>query len=133
VPDAEFNAVVGRHPDSGANVLRALRALVRNDLPASADAFAAALTDQDDEVLTLYQGFVLLFLRESVRRGQGKALLAALRERGIADTHWPLVAAFDAWLLGEERLADVNPEVRTAARRIYDWLDAPRRAAVGGA
>lgn len=86
-----------------------------------------ALTDPDGEALTLYRGFVLLFLRRSARRGQGEALLAALSKRGIADTHWPLVAAFDAWLHGAAQLADVNPEVRIAARRIYDWLNAPRQ------
>jgi tetratricopeptide (TPR) repeat protein len=126
--DAAFDAIVGRHPDSGAGLLRALRALVRGDLPMAVDAFAAVLSLPDGDVLTLYQGFVLLFLREAARRGHGDALLAALTERGIADTHWPLVAAYDAYLHGEARLADVNPEVRTAARRIYDWLDAPRRA-----
>jgi len=71
---------------------------------------------------------MLLFLREAARRGHGDALLSDLRDRGIADTHWPLVAAYEAYLHGEARLADVNPEVRTAARRIYDWLDAPRRS-----
>jgi Flp pilus assembly protein TadD len=129
VPDTEFNAVVGRHPEGGANLLRALRALVRDDLPAAADGLAAALTDPDGEALTLYQGFVLLILREAARRGQGEALLAALRERGVADTHWPLVAAYNAYVHGEGRLMDVNPEVRGAARRIYQWLDAPRRVA----
>ena len=126
VTDADFNAVVDRHPQGGANLLRALRALVRHDLPAAADGFVAGLTDPNGEALTLYQGFVLLFLREAVRRHQGDALLAALRERGLADTHWPLVAAYDAYVHGEARLMDVNPEVRTAARRISGWLDAPR-------
>lgn len=124
VGDADFNAVVGRHPEGGANLLRALRSLVRDDLPAAVDTFAAALTDPDGEALTLYQGFVLLILREAARRGQDNALLAALRERIIADTHWPLVAAYDAYdayVHGEARLRDVNPEVRTAVRRIYDW------------
>jgi len=128
VDDAAFNAIVGRHPDSGANLLRALRALVRGDLSAAADAFAAVLSQPDGDVLTMYQGFVLLFLREAARRGHGDALLSDLRDRGIADTHWPLVAAYEAYLHGETRLADVNPEVRRAARRIYDSLDAPRRS-----
>ncbi|WP_200381173.1 tetratricopeptide repeat protein [Thiococcus pfennigii] len=131
VADTDFNAIIGRHPASGANLLRALRGLVRNDLPAAADGFAAALSDPDGEALTLYQGFVLLLLREAARRGHGDALLAALRARGIGDTHWPLVAAYDAYLHGEARLADANPEVRIAARRIFDWLDAPRRGGAG--
>jgi hypothetical protein len=29
---------------------------------------------------------------------------------------------------GEQRLSNVNPEVRGAAQRIFAWLDAPRAA-----
>ncbi|AUB80429.1 hypothetical protein [Candidatus Thiodictyon syntrophicum] len=75
----------------------------------------------------IYRGRVLLFLRQTARRGHGDRLLRALTDLGIAGTHWPLQVAFDAYLHGEARLKDVNPEVRGAARRIYDWLDAPRR------
>jgi hypothetical protein len=30
---------------------------------------------------------------------------------------------------GEARLTDVNPVVRGAAKRVFDWLEAPRRPA----
>ena len=47
----------------------------------------------------------------------------------LSDRYWPIRVAFDAYLHGEARLMDVNPEVRSAAKRIFDWLDAPRRIA----
>ena len=126
--DQTFNAVACRHPEHGANLLRALRAIVQDNLGDAVDSFAVALSDDSSEVFTLYQGFVLLFLRETARRGFGDRLLATLTERGIADRHWPLQVAYDAYLHGENRLMDVNPEVRIAARRIYDWLEAPNRS-----
>ena len=126
--DQAFNAVACRHPEHGANLLRALRAIVQDNLGDAVDSFAVALSDDSSEVFTLYQGFVLLFLRETARRGFGDRLLATLTERGIADRHWPLQVAYDAYLHGENRLMDVNPEVRTAARRIYQRLEAPNRS-----
>ena len=71
---------------------------------------------------------LLRLLRLAAARGYGDKLLAWLDEQGYADRYWPLRAAFDAYLHGEGRLMDVNPEVRGAAKRIYDWLDSARLA-----
>lgn len=127
--DTAFNAVACRHPEHGAGILRALRAIAQDNIGDAAEQFQRALSHDPGELLSLYQGFTLLFLRETARRGFGERLLATLTERGLADRHWPLTAAFDAYLHGEARLTDVNPEVRGAARRILDWLEAPRRQA----
>jgi hypothetical protein len=67
----------------------------------------------------------LLFLREAARQQWGDLLLRLLDETGASDRHWPLRAAFDALLNGKERLMDVNPEVRSAAQRIFSALVAP--------
>ncbi len=69
----------------------------------------------------------LCALRLAAARGYGDKLLAWLDEQGYADHYWPLRVAFDAYLHGEAKLMDVNPEVRGAAKRIYDWLDSARR------
>lgn len=129
--DAAFDAVACRHPEHGAALLRTIRALIQENIGDAADQFERALTFDPGEVLIIYQGFVLLILREAARRGFGERLLQTLAERGIADRHWPLHAAFDAYLHGEQRLSNVNPEVRGAARRIFAWLDAPRAGAGG--
>jgi len=57
-----------------------------------------------------------------------KAMPIITDEQGYADHYWPLRVAFDAYLHGEAKLMDVNPEVRGAAKRIYDWLASARRA-----
>jgi hypothetical protein len=74
-----------------------------------------------------YQGFVLLLLREAHRQGRGAATLNWLEASGTGDRHWPLQAAFDAYIGGKAKLQDVNPEVRTAAQKIYGLLVAPER------
>jgi hypothetical protein len=71
---------------------------------------------------------LLRLLRLVAARGYGDKLLVWLDEQGYADHYWPLRVAFDAYLHGEAKLMDVNPEVRGAAKRIYDWLDSARRA-----
>ena len=111
-----------------ADLLRAVRAIGLDDFGTAAESFAAALAGDHPELLSLYRGFVLLFLREMAERAYGDRLLAFLTERGLADRHWPLCVAYDAYLHGEARLMDVNPEVRGAARQVYEWLDAPRVA-----
>jgi tetratricopeptide (TPR) repeat protein len=68
---------------------------------------------------------VLQMARE---RGFGEMLLSWMDAEGLGDRLWPLRAALDAFVHGESRLSDVNPEVRVAARRIFDWLNCRRRA-----
>lgn len=93
----------------------------------ASEALEAAFSTDVGKLFDTYRGFVLLVLRLAARRGLGDKLLAWLDERGLGDRYWPLRAAFDAYLHGEERLLDVNPEVRGAARHLFDQLDAPRR------
>jgi len=125
--ELDFDAIVGRRRGAGADLLRAIRAIAQDNFGTAQDSFAAALSSDQTVSFLISRGRVVLFLRQAAQRGYGDRLLAALSERGLADRHWPLQAAFDAYLHGEARLKDVNPEVRGAARRIYDWLDAPRR------
>ena len=41
---------------------------------------------------------------------------------GLADKYWPVYSALDAYFNGEEKLLDVNPEVRGAASMIFHSL-----------
>jgi len=65
---------------------------------------------------------MLLFLRLSATRGYGEKLLEWMDAKGIGDRYWPLRSAFDAYLHGEAKLMDVNPEVRNVATTSYRWL-----------
>jgi hypothetical protein len=69
----------------------------------------------------------LLLLREAQRQGHGLATLEWIEVSGSGDRHWPLQAALDAYIRGKARLQDVNPEVRSAAQKIYGLLVAPDR------
>lgn len=53
----------------------------------------------------------------------GEKLLSWFDESGVGERYWPLRAGFEAYLYGEAKLRDVNPEVRAAANRIYASLD----------
>ena len=59
----------------------------------------------------------------------GDKLLRFFEEQGFSERYWPVYAALDAYVHGEERLMDVNPEVRGVATHIYAWLDSARIAA----
>jgi hypothetical protein len=62
-------------------------------------------------------------VRHSLRRGDGPKLLAACQEARLDIIALPLMLALDAAIEGgEEKLATVEPEARSAARIIFKWL-----------
>jgi hypothetical protein len=120
--DVEFESIIPKHSSQGAGMLRAIRAMAADNFGEAAESFKDALEDGHADILDVYQGFVLLLLRLIAARGYGDKLLNWLDDKGITDHYWPLRVAFNAYLHGETRLMDVNPEVRGAASRIYEWL-----------
>jgi tetratricopeptide (TPR) repeat protein len=128
--EVEFESIVPRHSSQGADMLRALRALSAENFGEAAESFGNALARGHGDIFAVYQGFVLLLLHLVAARGYGDKLLNWLDEKGITDRYWPLRVAFDAYLHGKAKLMDVNPEVRGAASRIYEWLaSAPSKKA----
>ncbi len=121
-----FETLVDRLPSPGPDLLRAFRALALDNFGETTQALASALAGNPAVMFMNYH--LLRVLRLAAARGYGDKLLAWLDEQGYADHYWPLRVAFDAYLHGEAKLMDVNPEVRGAAKRIYDWLDSARRA-----
>ena len=126
--DEEFEAVVAEHPASGAALLEALRAIARENFGEASSAFQRALFANDAELFGTYQGFFILFLRLATARGYGDKLLRDFDENGVKERYWPVYVALEAYVYGEERLTDVNPEVRGVAAHIYAWLDTARKA-----
>jgi len=125
--DATFAEVVSLYPPHGAVIVRALLSVAHLDLEEATARLERAFDDPHPEIFSDYWDDLLRVFRLAAQRGLGEGLLAWMDRRGISDRFWPLRAAYDAFLHGEERLMDVNPEVRTAARRIYDWWDSLRR------
>ena len=122
-----FETLVGRLPSYSAALLRAFRAFALDNFGEATQALAVTLAE-NQAVLFMYHDDLLRVLHLAAVRGYGDKLLAWLDEQGYADHYWPLRVAFDAYLHGEAKLMDVNPEVRASAKRIYDWLDSARRA-----
>jgi hypothetical protein len=102
--------------------------MIQDNFGEAVSEFAHGLDKDQSGILEGYRGFALMFLRLTAERGYGDKLLVWFDEQGLSERYWPLHAAFDAYVHGEARLMDVNPEVRAAAKRIYGWLDSPRRA-----
>jgi len=76
------------------------------------------LEEGHPELFALFRIELLRVLQFAAERGNGDKLLAWFKSSGFSDRYWPLYAAFDAYLHGEDRLMDVNPEVRNGARSL---------------
>lgn len=109
-------------PPHGGALLRAFAALATDNFGDGSAALGEALGSGHAELFTSYFDDVLRVLRLAAARGYGDKLLAWLDEAGLADRYWPLRSAYEAYLHGERKLRDVNPEVGSAARRIHRWL-----------
>lgn len=109
-------------PAHAAAILRAYAELTNDNFGAATAAFQEALESGHPDLYSHHFDDMLRVLRLAAKKNYGDKLLAWLDESGLADRYWPLRAAFDAYLHGEAKLGDVNPEVGNAARRIYQWL-----------
>ncbi len=109
-------------PVHGHSLLTAFRAFAHDNFGEAIKAFAIALETDHPELFTVFYPGLMRVLRIAKERDYGEKLLQFMDESGLGERYWPLYAAFTAYMFGEEKLRDVNPEVRRAAKRIYDWL-----------
>lgn len=114
-----------RHSLHGKALIRALLATQTGDRATAIGQITTIFAGDEDQIFETYRGFLLLLLREAARQHWGDLLLRMLDETGAGERHWPLRAGYEAYLYGEERLLDVNPEVRTAATKILRLLKSP--------
>jgi tetratricopeptide (TPR) repeat protein len=126
--DGEYENIIKQLSLQIAGLIRSIRAISIDNFGEAAKSFEEALADDPANIFNAYRGFVILLLRQAALHGYGEKLLMFMDEKGITDRYWPLRAAFNAYLHGEAKLMDVNPEVRGAATRIYGWLDSARRS-----
>jgi tetratricopeptide (TPR) repeat protein len=106
-------------------------ALLAGDIPRALFQFGDAL-GRDGGVPQGFFDDQLRLLRLFAKHGAGERLLAWLDETGLGEQIAPIRSAFDAYVHGERKLSDVNPETRGAAKKIYDWLTSNKsKAAVG--
>ncbi len=117
-----YKRTVEALPAHGADLLEAYRALAHDNFGDATDAFEAVLEQGHAELFSVFYDDLLRVLWLAADRGYGDKLISWLDESGLKDRYWPLWAAFNAYLFGEDRLQDVNPEVRSAAQRILERL-----------
>jgi tetratricopeptide (TPR) repeat protein len=125
LPLAIDDDLIEQHSASGQNLIRALHAMRVGERGRAIAHVGAIFDGNEDGIFETYRGFLLLMFREAARQRWGDLLLRLLDETGASDRHWPLRAGYEAYLFGEERLLDVNPEVRTAAEKILRLLNGP--------
>jgi tetratricopeptide (TPR) repeat protein len=107
----------------GAALLRAYRAFGRDNFGEACQALLEALGSESLDLLTTFRDDLLRVLRKARESGYGEKLLAWFDGSGMGDRYWPVRAAFDAYLHGEEKLRDVNPEVRGVAAQLLASLN----------
>jgi tetratricopeptide (TPR) repeat protein len=118
--DAEtiYRKAIVAVPPHGAGLLRAFHSLAMDNFGTATAELGAVLEENHPGLFIVFRIGLLRVLQFAAERGHGDRLLAWLKSSGFSDRYWPLYAAFDAYLHGEGRLMDVNPEVRSGARRL---------------
>ena len=117
-----YDSVIERHSPTGRNLIDAILKLSNDNFGDSFGHFRNALQLNSFELYETYKGFLIFYLRLVERAGYGDRLLNGLQEDGLADKYWPVYSALDAYFNGEDKLLDVNPEVRGAASMIFHSL-----------
>ncbi len=120
--EAFYQQALAKLPEHGGALLRAYRALTLDNITEALSAFAAAIGNDSDELFIDHFDDLLRVFRLAKKRGYGDKFLAWFDESGVGEQYWPLKAGFEAYIHGEEKLRDINPEVRAAASRIYTSL-----------
>jgi tetratricopeptide (TPR) repeat protein len=114
-------------PALGINLLKAGIEIARDNLGNGLTHLQAALKEGFEGDTYDFFGDLLWFLRLCEARGYGLRILDWLSETEFADRYAPLTIAFNAYVKGERFLLDSNPEVRGAARTLYDRMDRHRQ------
>ena len=129
--EALYQQALAKLPAYVGALLRAYRAFTLDNIGDGINAFAEAIDSNADELFSNYFDDMLRVLKLTEQRFYGEKLLAWLDESGVGERYWPLRAAFEAYVYGEAKLRDVNPEVRAAASRIYASLERLRKGRAG--
>ena len=123
--EAVYQKAVAAVPPHGAGLLRAFHALAEDNFGVATAELGAVLEEGHPELFVVFRIGLLRVLQFAAERGLGDKLLAWLKSSGLSDRYWPLYVALDAYLYGEGRLMDVNPEVRSGARYLLAEMTHP--------
>jgi Flp pilus assembly protein TadD len=122
-----YQAAVGRLPLHGAGLLRAFHAIAHDNFGAAVIEFGQALDTAHPELFTQFRDDLLRVLTLAAEKGYADKFLEWFDSSSLGDRYWPLRVAFDAYVHGEARLIDVNPEVRSGAQVLLTEMNGLRR------
>ena len=114
--------ILEKNNSSNADLIKAIAFINDGDFKKSCESFEKALKANDFSTLKIYKGFWIMYLKMVNQENLGKSFLKFMKSNGLDNHVWPVYAAAKALFLGEESLLDINPEVRSAARHIYEWM-----------
>ncbi len=117
--------IINKHPAGGQALIRALDAASKGDHISALTFVAKIFANDKEHIFEEYKGFVLLLFRNAFRNGWSEMLVRILDEMGASEKNWPLLAGYDAYVHGANRLLDVNPEVRSTASKILSLFSGP--------
>ncbi|WP_235679069.1 tetratricopeptide repeat protein [Aquibium microcysteis] len=115
-------------PETGQQLLSAGIELVSGNLGNAFAGLGKVLDEGLDDGGWSFFDDLMRFLRIAAARGHGEAAIAWFEASGHADRSAPVHAALVAVVRGEAFLNDVNPEMRPAARQLFERLSRPGRA-----
>ena len=116
-------------PAYGLALLDAGIKLTEDNFGSATDDLATALGGDLDRGTWGFSNDLNRLLRPADNKGYGERLIAWFENTGFTDHVAPVNVALKAYVQNEKLLLDANPEVRGAARTIYDRPNAPRRKA----
>lgn len=114
--ETAYRDAIAALPKHGAGLLRAFHALASDNFGTATAELRAVLEEGHPDLFTEFREDVLRNLQFAAEHGNGDKLLAWLKSSGLSERYRPLYVAFNAYLHGEDRLMDVNPEVRSGAQ-----------------
>lgn len=120
--EEHYQKSIAELPPLGAGLLRVFWNLGQSNLAGALAELESVLKADDPGLFSTHRDDLLRCLRFAASKGWGGQILDWLAGSGFADRYRPVWVAYDAYLHGEERLLDVNPEVRAGARRLYNEL-----------
>jgi tetratricopeptide (TPR) repeat protein len=110
----------------GSDLLTACQAVAEGDVHSAWAAMDAAVKSDDPDLWISYRDDLFRVGAFASEQGMGETFLERMESQGYADRYAAMYHGFQALVQGEDKLLDVNPEVRRIAEPIYRGFAAIR-------
>ena len=110
-------------PEVAIDLIDSAIALLNDNFGLAIQHLSTTLARNDTQLWGNCQDDLLRLVRLFKRSGYGEKLLASLKENKFSLKHAPFYYAVKAYVISEDLLNNVNPEIRKIAQPLYDWLN----------